>query len=112
MQVEHPNTDVEMQWRKAVSLQRKRAVMACFRMIPVYNISRSASSIFCSSSSGGGGGGGSSSNSSSISHNSFLFCVSITLNVARSMIFLARSCVRPSICACLRPNQNIVHAIF
>jgi len=29
-----------MQWRKAVSLQRKRAVMACFRMIPVYNISR------------------------------------------------------------------------
>ena len=45
-QVEHPNTDVEMQWRKAVSLQRKRAVMACFRMIPVYNISRSATIIF------------------------------------------------------------------
>ena len=35
-------SDVEQQWRKAVSLQRKRAVMACFRMIPVYNLSRSA----------------------------------------------------------------------
>jgi hypothetical protein len=31
---------MEQQWRKAVSLQRKRAVMACFRMVPVYNISR------------------------------------------------------------------------
>ena len=41
LQVEHPSTDVEQQWRKAVSLQRKRAVMACFRMIPVYNLSRS-----------------------------------------------------------------------
>jgi len=46
VQVEHPNTDVEQQWRKAVSLQRKRAVMACFRMIPVYNISRSAAAPF------------------------------------------------------------------
>jgi ryanodine receptor 2 len=38
--VEHPSSDMEQQWRKAVSLQRKRAVMACFRMIPLYNISR------------------------------------------------------------------------
>lgn len=32
---------MEQQWRRAVSMQRKRAVMACFRMIPLYNISRS-----------------------------------------------------------------------
>ena len=41
IQVDHPMGDMEQQWRKAVSLQRKRAVMACFRMVPVYNISRS-----------------------------------------------------------------------
>jgi len=46
IQVEHPASDIEQQWRKAVSLQRKRAVMACFRMIPVYNLSRSAASFY------------------------------------------------------------------
>lgn len=40
--------DMEQQWRRAVSMQRKRAVMACFRMIPLYNISRSDDFVmFC-----------------------------------------------------------------
>ena len=29
-----------MAWKKLVSSQRKRAVMACFRMVPLYNLPR------------------------------------------------------------------------
>lgn len=39
-QVEHPLASMEHQWRKAISAQRKRAVMACFRMAPLYNLPR------------------------------------------------------------------------
>uniref|UniRef100_X1Z8I7 Ryanodine receptor n=1 Tax=Capitella teleta TaxID=283909 RepID=X1Z8I7_CAPTE len=41
--VEHPTGSMEMQWKKAVSAQRKRAVMACFRMIPISKLPRQGS---------------------------------------------------------------------
>jgi ryanodine receptor 2 len=36
--VEHPLTKKKGVWRKLISSQRKRAVMACFRMAPLYSI--------------------------------------------------------------------------
>ncbi|KAL4238125.1 Ryanodine receptor 2 [Mactra antiquata] len=36
--VEHPSSHHKNVWRKVVSTQRKRAVMACFRMIPLHNL--------------------------------------------------------------------------
>ncbi|XP_053408017.1 ryanodine receptor-like isoform X6 [Mercenaria mercenaria] len=36
--VEHPSAHHKNVWRKVVSTQRKRAVMACFRMIPLHNL--------------------------------------------------------------------------
>ncbi|XP_052768471.1 ryanodine receptor 2-like isoform X9 [Mya arenaria] len=36
--VEHPMGHHKNVWRKVVSTQRKRAVMACFRMIPLHNL--------------------------------------------------------------------------
>ena len=38
LQVEHPSMSHKSVWRKVVSTQRKRAVMACFRMIPLHNL--------------------------------------------------------------------------
>ncbi|KAA3679890.1 ryanodine receptor 2 [Paragonimus westermani] len=35
-QVDHPPTTAKGAWKKLVSSQRKRAVMACFRMVPLY----------------------------------------------------------------------------
>lgn len=35
-QVDHPPTMAKGAWKKLVSSQRKRAVMACFRMVPLY----------------------------------------------------------------------------
>ncbi|GMR59737.1 hypothetical protein PMAYCL1PPCAC_29932, partial [Pristionchus mayeri] len=37
---EHPQALVGQAWRKVVSTQRKRAVVACFRMVPLYGIPR------------------------------------------------------------------------
>ncbi|CAH8503543.1 unnamed protein product [Dicrocoelium dendriticum] len=34
--VDHPPTTAKSAWKKLVSSQRKRAVMACFRMVPLY----------------------------------------------------------------------------
>ena len=39
-QVEHPPASMKQAWKKVVSSQRKRAVMACFRMIPLHNLPR------------------------------------------------------------------------
>uniref|UniRef100_A0A915M947 Uncharacterized protein n=1 Tax=Meloidogyne javanica TaxID=6303 RepID=A0A915M947_MELJA len=39
-QTEHPQSFKPSEWKKMVSNQRKRAVVACFRMIPVYSIPR------------------------------------------------------------------------
>ncbi|KAL3078921.1 hypothetical protein niasHS_014703 [Heterodera schachtii] len=39
---EHPQAYKPSEWKKMVSSQRKRAVVACFRMIPVYSIPRYA----------------------------------------------------------------------
>ena len=39
-QVEHPPSSMMQAWKKLVSSQRKRAVMACFRMVPLYNLPR------------------------------------------------------------------------
>ncbi len=36
--VEHPHVKSQGTWRKLVSTQRKRAVMACFRMAPLYSM--------------------------------------------------------------------------
>lgn len=36
--VEHPQTKKKGTWRKLISSQRKKAVMACFRMAPLYSI--------------------------------------------------------------------------
>ncbi|KAJ8309071.1 hypothetical protein KUTeg_013945 [Tegillarca granosa] len=36
--VEHPPPSHKNAWRKVISTQRKRAVMACFRMIPLHNL--------------------------------------------------------------------------
>ncbi|KAL3874970.1 hypothetical protein ACJMK2_037916, partial [Sinanodonta woodiana] len=38
--VEHPSLSRKSAWRKVVSTQRKRAVMACFRMVPLYSLPR------------------------------------------------------------------------
>ncbi|XP_035389753.1 ryanodine receptor 2 isoform X3 [Electrophorus electricus] len=39
-QVEHPQRSKKAVWRKLLSKQRKRAVVACFRMAPLYNLPR------------------------------------------------------------------------
>lgn len=38
--VEHPSLGLKGAWRKVISSQRKRAVMACFRMVPLYGLPR------------------------------------------------------------------------
>ncbi|BFZ07812.1 hypothetical protein BsWGS_10847 [Bradybaena similaris] len=38
--VEHPNAQSKGAWKKLISSQRKRAVMACFRMIPLHSYPR------------------------------------------------------------------------
>ncbi|KFD64964.1 hypothetical protein M514_11549 [Trichuris suis] len=38
--VEHPQTDLAGAWRKILSSQRKRAVVACFRMVALHSIPR------------------------------------------------------------------------
>src|SRR4051812_18665957 len=40
LQVEHPQASTGSAWRKIVSTQRKRAVVACFRMVHLYSIPR------------------------------------------------------------------------
>jgi hypothetical protein len=40
-QVEHPQRSKKAVWHKLLSKQRKRAVVACFRMAPLYNLPRS-----------------------------------------------------------------------
>ncbi|ULT90420.1 hypothetical protein L3Y34_008632 [Caenorhabditis briggsae] len=37
---EHPQMQLSQAWKKVVSTQRKRAVVACFRMVPLYGIPR------------------------------------------------------------------------
>ncbi|WKY11480.1 hypothetical protein Q1695_003218 [Nippostrongylus brasiliensis] len=37
---EHPQQQLSQAWKKVVSTQRKRAVVACFRMVPLYGIPR------------------------------------------------------------------------
>lgn len=37
---EHPFKSKKMVWHKLLSKQRRRAVVACFRMTPLYNIPR------------------------------------------------------------------------
>ncbi|XP_061429961.1 ryanodine receptor 3-like [Lethenteron reissneri] len=39
-QVEHPHRSKKAVWHKLLSKQRKRAVVACFRMAPLYNLPR------------------------------------------------------------------------
>ncbi|EPQ17120.1 Ryanodine receptor 2 [Myotis brandtii] len=39
-QVEHPQRSKKAVWHKLLSKQRKRAVVACFRMAPLYNLPR------------------------------------------------------------------------
>ncbi|XP_066527985.1 ryanodine receptor 2 [Hoplias malabaricus] len=39
-QVEHPQRSKRAVWQKLLSKQRKRAVVACFRMAPLYNLPR------------------------------------------------------------------------
>lgn len=39
-QTEHPFKSKKMVWHKLLSKQRRRAVVACFRMTPLYNIPR------------------------------------------------------------------------
>ncbi|XP_064602338.1 ryanodine receptor 2-like [Liolophura sinensis] len=38
--VEHPPPSLKNAWKKVISTQRKRAVMACFRMIPLHGLPR------------------------------------------------------------------------
>uniref|UniRef100_A0A3P9BDB2 Ryanodine receptor 2 n=1 Tax=Maylandia zebra TaxID=106582 RepID=A0A3P9BDB2_9CICH len=40
LQVEHPQRSKKAVWHKLLSKQRKRAVVACFRMAPLYNLPR------------------------------------------------------------------------
>ncbi len=47
-QVEHPQTSQEA-WRKVVSTQRKRAVVACFRMVAMYSLPRYGTTVVASS---------------------------------------------------------------
>lgn len=44
LQVEQPLRNKKCVWQKLLSKQRKRAVVACFRMAPLYNLPRSVSS--------------------------------------------------------------------
>lgn len=37
-QVEHPYKSKKAVWHKLLSKQRRRAVVACFRMTPLYNL--------------------------------------------------------------------------
>lgn len=37
-QVEHPFKSKKAVWHKLLSKQRRRAVVACFRMTPLYNL--------------------------------------------------------------------------
>ncbi|CAF4727273.1 unnamed protein product, partial [Rotaria sp. Silwood2] len=38
--VDHPPTHRRSTWRKLVSSQRKKAIMACFRMAPLHSVTR------------------------------------------------------------------------
>lgn len=40
VQVEHPQRSKKPAWHKVLSKQRKRAVVACLRMAPLYNLPR------------------------------------------------------------------------
>ncbi|VDM52160.1 unnamed protein product [Angiostrongylus costaricensis] len=40
VRTEHPQQQLTQAWKKVVSTQRKRAVVACFRMVPLYGIPR------------------------------------------------------------------------
>lgn len=40
LQVEHPLSGLGSNWKKVISTQRKKAVMACFRMVPLHNLHR------------------------------------------------------------------------
>lgn len=40
VQVEHPQRSQKPAWHKVLSKQRKRAVVACLRMAPLYNLPR------------------------------------------------------------------------
>ncbi|VDL83555.1 unnamed protein product, partial [Nippostrongylus brasiliensis] len=40
LKTEHPQQQLSQAWKKVVSTQRKRAVVACFRMVPLYGIPR------------------------------------------------------------------------
>lgn len=48
-QTEHPFKSKKMVWHKLLSKQRRRAVVACFRMTPLYNIPRYQHLSFLSS---------------------------------------------------------------
>lgn len=37
-QIEHPYKSKKAVWHKLLSKQRRRAVVACFRMTPLYNL--------------------------------------------------------------------------
>ncbi|XP_041469245.1 ryanodine receptor 2-like isoform X1 [Lytechinus variegatus] len=39
-QMEHPSVSKKSAWRRLMSAQRKRAIMACFRMIPLHHLPR------------------------------------------------------------------------
>lgn len=38
--VDHPPSALKSAWKKLISSQRKRAVMACFRMLPIHALPR------------------------------------------------------------------------
>lgn len=40
LQTEHPQGSLSNAWKRMISNQRKRAVVACFRMVPLYGIPR------------------------------------------------------------------------
>uniref|UniRef100_A0A3Q2Z7H8 Ryanodine receptor 1 n=1 Tax=Hippocampus comes TaxID=109280 RepID=A0A3Q2Z7H8_HIPCM len=46
LQTEHPFKSKKMVWHKLLSKQRRRAVVACFRMTPLYNIPHRATNMF------------------------------------------------------------------
>uniref|UniRef100_A0A3Q2YEG7 Ryanodine receptor 1a (skeletal) n=1 Tax=Hippocampus comes TaxID=109280 RepID=A0A3Q2YEG7_HIPCM len=46
LETEHPFKSKKMVWHKLLSKQRRRAVVACFRMTPLYNIPHRASNMF------------------------------------------------------------------
>ena len=51
MQVDNPVNKLTMVWKCIVTGQRKRAIMSCFRMLPVYKLDRSVATppplLFC-----------------------------------------------------------------